>query len=148
MDFITHICYVWLNLHLQTENILDYHSFRNMKYFFDSLSFMTGGIDLKYPAFVFAKHFPSLKGFYIWGYSSRSFLNFSIYQDAYLRLCCLMHRKQEWVFVLCGNSLSLRPSLTAATQPLNKLITFRTNIWELSEFLLYQFISTWVIAFE
>ena len=49
VDSITHIYCVWLNLLRRTRNILVHLSFRNIKYSFDSWSFMSGTTDLKYP---------------------------------------------------------------------------------------------------
>ena len=70
VDLITHICYVWLNFHPRTRNILVYLSFQNIKYSFDCGSLMWRTTDLKYLAFVFTKHFSSCKCLCIWGYSS------------------------------------------------------------------------------
>ena len=81
-----------------------------------------------YPTFVFTKHFAFWKCLYIWGYSSGSFLIFSRYQDAY-HISYMVPDIQEKVRSLCivWKWASPLPSLTAATQPFNKLTNLSTS---------------------
>ena len=100
--------------HLRTRNILVRLFFWNIKYFFDSWSFISSATDLKFPRFVLTKHFPSRNIFLLFFKIPRSEVIYAADVQKTRSLCIAW----KWSFPL--------PSLTTATQPCNKVINLST----------------------